>query len=1615
MLNSRSVPAVLAATALIVAMGSAQAAPRQILRNHVPQAVNQSRRLGPLSPQARLNLAIGLPLRNSENLNLFVEQVADPTSPAYRQYLSAPEFAERFGPTEKDYNALIGFFRANGFVISGTHANRMILDVSGPVSAIEQTFHVTMTAWQHPRRGQFFAPDRDPSVEADVELLDVSGLDNFALPAPMDMNLTPLNSVTPMVTGSGPYSLFIGKDFRAAYAPGVTLTGAAQTIGLIEFDGYYAADLTANFKQAGLPVVPAQTVLLDGFNGAPGSGNIEVILDIVMAGYMAPGSSVLVYEGLTPNDVLNRAATDNTARQISCSWTFSPINATTEQIFKEMIAQGQSFLQASGDSGKYTGAIMPPADDPNVTVVGGTALTTTGPGGAWLSETAWSGSGGGVSTTYAIPTYQQGTNVTAAGGSNSMRNIPDVAMLAAPEIFLIANNGIGYEVGGTSAAAPLWAGFTSLANQQAASSQKAAAGFLNPALYTIGNGSHDSSDLHDITTGSNGASAIAGYDLATGWGTPAGQSLINDLISLPGAASFTLTTSAAVVSSPLGASTTAAIQVNAQNGFSGAVKLTASGLPNGVTATFGTTSASGATVLTLAVSNAAVPGSYSISVQGASGGLNASVGLTLQVLGTPGFSLTASVSPIVVNPGGSNADSITVVPVNGFTSAVALTVTGLPAGVTASFSPASATTTSALTFTAGASASLGNTTVTVTGKSANLTETVTITLTVALPPPSFTLTAAASAVSMAPGAGATDLITVTPKNGFSGTVAFSVVGLPSGVTVSFSPATTATSSTATFSAAAAATPGTYTAIVTGASGALGSLVTVSVTVKAPPSFTLAASPASLNVNQGASGASTITVSALGGFTGSPTLAASGLPAGVTASFSAGTAASTSTVTFSAAPTAPPGTSTVTVTGTWGVLSASTTISLTVKATPTFTLAASPASLSVTQGTSGTSTVTVTSLNGFNGSPTLAAGGLQSGVTASFSPATTSTTSTVTLTASATAAPGTTTVTVTGASGAISAFAAISLTVKAAPAFTLAASPPALLLTQGMSQTSVITVTPLNGFTGAATFAASGLPSGVTASFAPAASATGSTLTLTASSSAAPQIATITVKGTAGAVSASTTISLTVTVAPSFTLSAAPASLSLTQGSSGTSIVTAIPQNGFTGLPTLLASGLPTGVTASYGANFVMLTASPTAAQGTSTVTVTGTSGALSASTSIGLTIKAAPSFTLSASPASLTITQGTSGTSSITVNPLNGFTASPILLVSGLPTGVTASFSPQTTATSTTLTLSAAASAGPSVFTVAVTGISGTLSAWTTLSVTVKAASSFVLGASPASLSITQGASGTATITVTPQNGFTGTPTFAANGLPSGVTASFGAGAVTFTASPTAAPGTSTVTVKGASGTLSESVTLSLTVKAAPSFILGASPASLNITQGASGSTTITVIPANGFSGSTTLAATGLPNGVTASFSPSSTATTSKLTLTASASAAVVPATVTIAATSGSLTAQTTVAVTIAAAPSFKLTATAANVNIYAGGSAVAVVTISPQAGFASTVSLTISGLPTGVTAAFSPATATTSATLNLSAASSAHLGAATITVTGTSGAIASSTTFTLTVLAATH
>ena len=542
------------------------------LHGHVPPVVAQLAATGELAATNELHLAIGLQLRNTETLDALLRQVSDPASPTYGQYLSTDEFTRRFAPTEADYQAVLDFAKAQGLTVTATAANRMLIEVQGQAGAVQRAFKVALHTYQHPTENRaFYAPDTEPSVPAALAILDISGLNNYARPH-NHLHLRPKTtnpSAAPAATvGSSPGGSYMGNDFRAAYVPGAPQTGAGQNVALVEFDGYLASDIQAYETLAGLPTLNLTNILLNGFSGFPTGtgGEVEVSLDIEMLVALAPGlNEALVYEGnpfvFQPNAVLNQIAVDNSARQITCSWGWGGgPSAATEQIFKEMVLQGQTFYNASGDSDAFLpgevdnpGYPGNPSSDPYVIQVGATTLSTTGPGGAFMSETVWNwdiefgpgadgiGSSGGVSSFYAIPWWQTNVNMTANGGSTTFRNIPDVA-LTGDNVFVIADGGAYYPgTGGTSCAAPLWAAFTALVNQQAASVGRAPVGFINPALYALANGAGYNQLFNDVTTGNNTWSAspnaffaTTNYDLCTGLGSPHGTNLIMALASATG-------------------------------------------------------------------------------------------------------------------------------------------------------------------------------------------------------------------------------------------------------------------------------------------------------------------------------------------------------------------------------------------------------------------------------------------------------------------------------------------------------------------------------------------------------------------------------------------------------------------------------------------------------------------------------------------------------------------------------------------------------------------------------------------------------------------------------------------------------------------------------------------------------------------------------------------------------------------------------------------------------------------------------------------------------------------------------------------------------------------------
>ncbi len=201
-----------ALTLLLLLATPAWGAERQVLRGHVPAAVAHLTPAGPLAGSTHLNLAIGLPLRNREALSNLLRQIYDPASPQYHHYLTPEQFAQRFGPAQADYQALKAFAKANGWTVTTTHPNRLLLDVNASAADIEKVCHVRMRVYQHPTEERtFYAPDAEPSLDLAVPIQGISGLDNYALPRPR-LQATPLADVqypTPNA-GSGPGRLLHG-------------------------------------------------------------------------------------------------------------------------------------------------------------------------------------------------------------------------------------------------------------------------------------------------------------------------------------------------------------------------------------------------------------------------------------------------------------------------------------------------------------------------------------------------------------------------------------------------------------------------------------------------------------------------------------------------------------------------------------------------------------------------------------------------------------------------------------------------------------------------------------------------------------------------------------------------------------------------------------------------------------------------------------------------------------------------------------------------------------------------------------------------------------------------------------------------------------------------------------------------------------------------------------------------------------------------------------------------------------------------------------------------------------------------------------------------------------
>lgn len=555
----------------------------------VSPLVARSAQLGDANASQRLSLNINLSLRNTVQLRQYVQGVYTPGSYLFHRYLRPAEFQALYGPTAQDVQQVVTFLRGAGFTVTHAAPGQQVIDFSGTVAQAEQAFAVHIALYRSKSGRVFYANSTAPRVPLALRplIVNINGLNNAVvythppLPSHTLSGARSPRTASCLGPGSNALQYLLASQFATAYnytgAYNAGLHGEGQSIALFELDSYTSSDI-AGFQacyDSGSPT-RINTVMIDGGPGPQGSGALEVELDMdVVLGMLHNLANLFVYEAPNTsagyNDEWNQILNDDIP-VVSTSWGLCEPNmqgtdVTAENnFFMQAVAQGQSLLAAAGDNGAYdcndgTLQVDDPASNPYMTGVGGTHLNVGG-NGAYSGESVWAGTpnasnggGGGVSSLWAMPSYQSGPGVINNTYSSHLpcnvpvgqycREVPDVSLNADPDVGYVVyctvsvafcSSGAPWQgVGGTSAAAPMWATIATLANEYAVAHGGTNLGFLNPTLYRLlSSASLYSRVFHDVTSGNNlYYPALANYDMASGIGTANAYQFVVSASTLP--------------------------------------------------------------------------------------------------------------------------------------------------------------------------------------------------------------------------------------------------------------------------------------------------------------------------------------------------------------------------------------------------------------------------------------------------------------------------------------------------------------------------------------------------------------------------------------------------------------------------------------------------------------------------------------------------------------------------------------------------------------------------------------------------------------------------------------------------------------------------------------------------------------------------------------------------------------------------------------------------------------------------------------------------------------------------------------------------------------------------
>ncbi len=577
---------------------SAQAADLSVpLSGTLTPMLKQSHEIDLTNSQQRISLSLGLRPRNPAMLQAYMSDLSRPGSAIYRHFLTPAQYAALFSPTPAEYAAVQHYVQSQGFTVTGTYTHRLLLNFGGTVSQAEQAFHVTLRNYVAADKHVYYANDTAPVLPQWLvpQVLSLTGLNNAARlshPPVFAPSHAIIQSQFCPSHGNGyltPDQVASAYDLNGLYNN--HMQGEGQTIALFELDTFAMSDLTHYAACYGQSHTPVQTVVVgsDPINTDGGVVEVELDAEMILSADPHLGRLVIYEAGNTDADSLAEWAqiVQDAVPVVSTSWgqCEALMNSQTAQeenvLFTAAAVQGQTIFAAAGDSGsadcvsqnnaQTQVSVDDPASQPYVVAVGGTRLTLSQSGG-YGSETTWNDApaggytggagGGGISQFWQAPVWQSapGVHNTYSSGipcnvaeGQICREVPDVALNASPLMgypvyctsvaagCTLQANTSWFIVGGTSAAAPLWAAILALANQSSLHSGGLSLGFIAPLLYQVANNdTMYSTSFHDITTGTNDFNndnggkypATVDYDLATGLGSCDAAVLAANLVSL---------------------------------------------------------------------------------------------------------------------------------------------------------------------------------------------------------------------------------------------------------------------------------------------------------------------------------------------------------------------------------------------------------------------------------------------------------------------------------------------------------------------------------------------------------------------------------------------------------------------------------------------------------------------------------------------------------------------------------------------------------------------------------------------------------------------------------------------------------------------------------------------------------------------------------------------------------------------------------------------------------------------------------------------------------------------------------------------------------------------------